>query len=112
MHKIPETVPLDPNDMVVENITENLGFYFRTITLREAGLVIPKHVHDYDHATLVGHGKVRAWQDDQWVGDFEMGDAITIPANTRHVFQSLLPDTVLTCVHNIESAMSLKRKGF
>lgn len=112
MYKIPVTVPLDPNDTIVENITEGAGFYFRTITLKKAGMVVPQHTHDYDHATLVGHGKVRAWRDDKWVGDFEMGEAIVIPANCKHVFESLEPGTVLTCVHNIASVMSLKAKGF
>lgn len=111
MYPVPETVPLDTNDMPVERIEESLGFYFRTTILKKVNMIVPQHVHDHDHATLIGHGGVRCWRDGQWAGDYVMGMVVVIPAHTRHLFQSLMPETVLTCIHNVDSAMSLKQKG-
>jgi mannose-6-phosphate isomerase-like protein (cupin superfamily) len=106
------SAPVLPGNTSVEKITEACGYYFRTIILHDANTIVPQHTHDHDHATLVGHGAVRAWKDGEWFGDFKMGDAIVIPAGCSHLFQALCPETVLTCVHNVDSVMSLKRKGF
>lgn len=95
---------------VVEFVNEVCGIYFRSVFLKDAGTFIEQHVHDYDHATYVGSGEVRLWVNGEFVGDFEAGLAIPIEANKKHSFQSLKPDTRLTCVHVAESAESAKRK--
>lgn len=111
MYPLPKTDPTIPVDAIVERIIETYGYYFRTITVKKAGTVIPQHVHDHHHATLIGHGSARVWRDGAWVGDFKMGEVLLIPAHSQHMFQVLEPDTVLTCVHNVESASSLYQKG-
>lgn len=112
-HPIP--MPLNGTalmDPIVEHVIGDVaGLYFRTLLLKEAGTVVPQHTHDYDHATLVCAGSVRLWVDGEWVGDFGAGMAVRIAAHHDHVFQALEPMTRLTCVHDLVSAESVKRKG-
>ena len=109
MHTLPDIAPLP--DYMVERIEEVFGLYFRSVLLEHAGLVIPQHEHDHNHATYIGSGKARMWVDGAWVGDFEAGCVVPIEAKKKHVFQSLLPQTRLACVHDIESAKAVKRRG-
>lgn len=97
-------------DLPLEQIVEAGGFYLRSYLLKESGTIIPQHVHDHDHVTLVGSGRVRGWQDGICIGERGPGEVFEIPAGTAHVFQSLEPYTLLCCVHNIDSALSVKRK--
>ena len=99
------------NGILVEHITEAGGLYFRSITLPRAGTYIPQHVHDYDHATLVCSGLVRGWCNGELLGDKGKGEAFEILAHCQHEFVSLEPNTTLVCVHDIQSAMSIKKKG-
>jgi|CXWL01.1.fsa_nt_gi quercetin dioxygenase-like cupin family protein len=111
MYPMPtETTPLET--VPVETIAERDGWYYRTICLAQPGTVVPQHVHDHDHETRVESGAARGWQDGEWIGDKAAGQSFHIPAHRTHLFQAIAPDTRLTCVHNIESALSLKRKGF
>ncbi|MFA7279604.1 MAG: hypothetical protein WC100_05875 [Sterolibacterium sp.] len=96
---------------VLEFIEEVAGFYFRSILLPESGMAITQHVHDYDHATLVGSGKAALYADGEHIGDFSAGEACEVKANTNHLFVSLEPNTRLTCIHSVESANSIKEKG-
>lgn len=104
------TTPL--SEQPVERIEPDVaGLYFRSVLLEQAGTVIPQHEHDHDHATLVCSGKARVWVDGAYFGDYEAGRAIEIRAHCAHVFQALESNTRLCCVHDIESAESVKRKG-
>lgn len=95
----------------VQHIVEAGGLYFRSILLEHAGTLIPQHEHDHDHVTLIGSGKARSWQDGVWVGDFGPGEVVEMKAGRSHAFQALEPNTHLTCVHDIASALSIKEKG-
>lgn len=96
---------------LLEFIDEVGPFYFRSILLPEAGMRIPQHVHDYDHATLCGSGKARMYVDGVETGILEAGQATEIKAHHRHEFESLERNTRLTCVHDPRSAESIKGKG-
>lgn len=104
-----QLVPLD--EPIVEKIEEVCGIYFRSVLLKSAGTRIPQHVHDHDHATLVASGKAMGWADHVCLGEKEAGEAFEIKAGAEHVFMALEPNTRLVCVHNIESAESVKAKG-
>ena len=93
----------------VEFIEEVAGIYFRSILLG-AGDVVPQHVHDHDHATLVCSGSARLWVDGQWRADIEAGHAVEIGAMRSHLFQALKDGTRLTCVHDAKSAEALKEQ--
>lgn len=98
-------------DGVVEHIVEAAGIYFRSIFLARTGMGVPQHVHDYDHATLVGSGSLRGWCDGEWIGDKGRGEAFEVLAGKKHIFESLEPNTLLICVHDIGSATSIKQRG-
>lgn len=110
MHALPDT--LTPRrDQPVERIDEVGGLYFRSICLANAGDAVPQHVHDHDHVTLVASGKARLWIEGAFVDDIEAFRPIVIEAGRQHVFQALVPETRLVCVHDVSSVESLKRKG-
>lgn len=96
---------------IVEFIQEVGDFYFRSVLLIKAGVTIPQHTHDHEHATYVGSGKARYWVDGILKGDIEAGTAILIEAGKAHMFQSLEPNTRLTCVHDVTSAQLIKERG-
>lgn len=98
------------SEQPVERIEIVAGLYFRSVLL-ENGTVIPQHVHDHDHATFVGSGRARGWANGRWIGDKGPGEAFEVLAYQEHVFQALEANTRLCCVHDIESAESVKRKG-
>lgn len=107
-YPLPEGVELAEHP--VERIEEVCGIYFRSVFLESAGLVIPQHKHDHDHATFVGSGKARVWVDGVWFGDYEAGSAVPIKAGREHVFQALEANTRLACVHDVASAESVKKR--
>lgn len=107
MYPLPQVSNLQPP---VEFIEEVCGIYFRSILLRE-GDFVTQHVHDHDHATYCGSGKARLWVDGEWKCDVEAGRAVEIKAGCNHAFQALTKETRLTCVHDVESAESIRKKG-
>lgn len=96
---------------LVEHIVEAGGIYFRSIRLPQTGMKVPQHVHDHDHATLVCQGRAQGYCDGVWMGVKGPGEVFEVKAGHQHEFQAVLPDTILTCVHDIESTLSIKRKG-
>jgi quercetin dioxygenase-like cupin family protein len=98
-------------DLPIEKIVEAGGFYFRSYLMPQAGTIIPQHVHDHDHVTLVGSGRVRGWANGECIGERGPGEVFDIWAGSAHVFQSLEPNSLLVCVHDVESALSVKQKG-
>ena len=99
------------NDPAVEFVEEIGGIYFRSIRLAKAGMFVPQHKHDHDHATFCGNGAARAWADNEWIGDVEQGHAIEIRAGRQHTFMALTDNTLLCCVHDVASALSIKERG-
>lgn len=96
--------------MIVESIEEIAGLYFRSILISK-GVRIPQHVHDYDHATLVGSGSAALYVGGVLAGIYRAGKAVPILANQSHEFEALEDNTRLTCVHDVASALSIKSKG-
>jgi quercetin dioxygenase-like cupin family protein len=91
---------------LVETIQEDVaGLYFRSVLLPE-GVMIPQHVHPYDHATLVASGVAQLFIDGEWAGDYRAGQAVEIKANRQHHFIALAADTRLVCVHHTASAVA------
>ena len=105
MIPLPEIVrELTPDEQPVEKLVEVAGLYLRTYHLPMVGMVVPQHVHDYDHATLICSGKLRGWCEGEWIGDKGPGEAFLIKAGCQHTFESLEP-SMLTCIHNIQDAL-------
>lgn len=100
--------PFTPSEQPVECLMEAGGFFFKTYRLPFVDMFVPQHVHTYDHATLVLAGKIRGWRNGEWIGDKVRGQAFEIKAGDAHHFQSLEPDSMLTCVHSVAEALKNK----
>ena len=66
----------------------------------EAGEMVVQHVHEYDHATLVAAGTVRAWFDDVDQGEITAPHIVKVVGGVRHKFWAKTT-AVLYCVHNL-----------
>lgn len=96
---------------IVEFVEEVKGIYFRSVLLPKAGARIPQHVHDHDHATFCGAGRALMIVDGVSQGEVLAGHAVPVLAGKKHEFVALEDGTRLTCVHDVASAESIKRKG-
>lgn len=101
----------NPDYNPVQYIEEVCGIYFRAVELLRAGDRIPQHAHDHDHASFVGRGSVVVRVNGEELGYFAAPKAIPIMAGAVHEFEAQEDNTLVCCVHNIESAESIKRKG-
>lgn len=97
-------------DGLVQFVDEINGIYLRSVLLPEVGMKIKQHTHDYAHVTYIGSGKARCYRNGVPAGDYPAGHAVGVDANCEHAFEALEPMTRLTCIHNVESAESLKAK--
>lgn len=104
---IDEPRRIDPE---VEWADEVCGIYFRTIVLPKKGDKVPRHSHHHDHATYVAMGSVKAWEEDECLGEFEAGEAIPMRAGYDHEFEALEDQTRIACVHAMERAPRVKGK--
>lgn len=96
---------------IVEFVDEVAGLYFRSLLLPEIGLNVPQHIHPYDHATYCGNGSAAIYVDGKRTGTLQAGHAILVQAGKKHWFESLEPNTRLTCVHDTRSAEFIKKSG-
>lgn len=95
---------------IVEFVEEKCGLYFRSILLNK-GDSGEQHIHDHDHATYCGNGAASLFVDGDWKEDVRAGHAVEVKAGKKHRFLALEDNTRLTCVHDVASADSIKRKG-
>ena len=78
------------------------GVFIKQMLLKDAGTAIPQHAHVYDHTSMLATGSVRAWCDDNLLGDFVAPAPIFIKARAKHTFLSLEPNTLIYCIHNVQ----------
>lgn len=95
----------------VEFVEEIAGMYFRSYLIRQAGVRVPQHDHPYDHATYCGSGSAAVFVDGYHKDIISAGEAYLIKAHQKHEFESLVPNTRLTCVHDTRSAEFIKKAG-
>ena len=93
------------------HIDEVTGLYFRTYLLKEVGMQVPQHAHDYAHNTIVCTGRARGFCCGEPIGERKSGQVFVIKAGEPHLFEALEPMTRLMCVHSTASAESIQRKG-
>lgn len=75
---------------------------FRVMEFHDAGHVVTRHTHDFDHATIGVRGRVRVnlYRAGALVLSQELGprDAVTVPAEAEHEIVGLVPDSEAWCV--------------
>lgn len=79
------------------------GIFIKQMDIAKAFSYVPQHSHTYDHTTLLAVGSASVWKDGEYLGDFTAPDAIMIPANTKHIFKTLVDNTVFYCIHKLHS---------
>lgn len=95
---------------LVEYVDEVCGMYFRSLLLPVAGIKVPTHKHPYDHATVVGSGKAILHANGE-KRVYIAGDVAELKAEVDHTWESLEPNTRLTCVHDTRGADFIKKAG-
>jgi quercetin dioxygenase-like cupin family protein len=78
------------------------GIFLKLWTVADAGTLLPQHAHTYPHISFVIRGSLRAWRDEECLGDFHAPAMMRIPANTLHNFLTLTNDVALACIHNAD----------
>jgi hypothetical protein len=98
-----EFVPVAEGDAPEENSEIYIAddIFTKQMHIKHEGMFIPQHSHSYEHMSMLAHGSVRVWQDGVFTGDYVAPVGIKIPANVKHTFMSLEPDTIIYCIHNI-----------
>lgn len=77
------------------------GVFVKQMLLAAKGTMVPQHAHAYDHTSMLATGAVRMWEDEKLIGDFRAPYPLFIKAKVKHTFQSLEPNTLIYCIHNV-----------
>jgi hypothetical protein len=77
------------------------GVFIKEIKLDVVGTPVFQHAHEYAHISYVARGAVRVWIDGQDSRVFIAPRPIFIQARLKHEFRSLLPDTLVLCIHSV-----------
>jgi hypothetical protein len=97
-----------PKQPIETTICEAHGLYVKQIVVPRAQTLIPQHAHALSHVTLVTNGAVLLWKDSKFEGRYDAPVPIFIAAGAKHLFQTLVDDTVLYCVHELTSPDALR----
>jgi quercetin dioxygenase-like cupin family protein len=89
---------------ITVDITTVDGVFIRQMVVRNAGTFCPQHSHVFDHTTMLAKGQVFLWRDGCLDQRYAAPAAIVIKAGVKHLFQSLVDDTILYCIHNLHGA--------
>ncbi len=80
------------------------GVFTKSMVVARAGTLIPQHSHAFDHVSVLVRGGIRVTANGECLGDFAAPHGITIKAGVKHLFQTLVDDTIVLCVHDIGAA--------
>ena len=91
---------VEPHDQPEIHIQD--GIFCKVMPFGKAGVFTEQHRHDYDHTTVVAHGQVAVWQNNEFRGMYSAPAGIPIPAGVDHTFLALVDETVLLCIHRTD----------
>ena len=86
-------------DLSITEDPDGKGVFVKWHKIATAGTYLPQHVHNYAHISVVASGAVSVYQEGTCLGTHQAPASLVIPAGKRHTFLTLLPDTVILCVH-------------
>ena len=88
------------------NVTVQFSTFGGVLTklhiLHPVGYMVPQHVHEYDHQTLVVNGGLGVWQNGVFAGNYFQGAILNIPRKVAHTFQALTANSAFACIHNMD----------
>lgn len=82
--------------------------FVKQMHIVRAGTFIPQHSHVYDHSSLLAVGSVRLWKDGILAGDHTAPTILSIAAGVKHLFQALVDDTIVYCIHNLSRSEAVE----
>ena len=91
--------PIQPPDDIEFHTVD--GLFVKVMVLEKEGMIVPQHVHAYDHGSFVARGSVRVWAGEALPLDYKAPAMIHIAAGVKHTFFSLEDDTIVCCMHNL-----------
>ena len=77
------------------------GVFIKQMAMPLKGIFVAQHSHTYDHVSMLATGSVKVYANDEELGVFTAPCAITIKAGVKHTIESLEPNTVIYCIHNL-----------
>ena len=84
------------------------GVFTKSMVVRKEGTLIPQHSHRYSHVSVLVRGSVRVEADGRFLGAFDAPAGIVIAAGVKHLFETLVDDTIILCVHDIGTAEAVE----
>lgn len=75
--------------------------FIKQIVVANPETYLPQHSHAYDHTSMIALGAVRVWEGGDCKGDFTAPCGLTIKACVKHMFMTLVPNTIIYCIHNV-----------
>lgn len=78
--------------------------FLKEMYLPKADMVVPQHVHHFGHTTLVVRGRIRAFVEASFIGDFGPMEQIWIEAGKPHYLISLEDETLALCLHRMHTS--------
>ena len=90
---------------VTEHVAD--GVAVMRIEIASVATLVPQHVHEWAHLTMLERGAVRVFRDDAGPSEYTAPAAIVIPAHVPHLFETLTDGVVLLCIHNTARAGSI-----
>lgn len=72
------------------------GVFIKEMRIPDANTVVPQHSHKFDHTSFLAVGSV-IFEGKQ----YDAPHPFYIPAFKKHTFQSLTPNTLILCIHNV-----------
>ena len=93
--------PVQPTEVDIRIVD---GVFVKATHFRHAGMLAPQHAHEFSHLSYVASGAVRVFADGEPGGEFVAPASVVIPARVKHLFEILVDDTVVLCIHNADHA--------
>ena len=93
-----------PEDYTEVDMKTCDGMFIKQIALPKAGMIVPQHVHAWDHSTLLARGRIVVWCEGKEPRYYEAPAIVEILAGVGHEFQVLEDNTLLYCLHNLHGA--------
>ena len=97
-----------PVQPVETMIYEADGLFIKQIVVEGAHVFLPQHAHSLSHITLLTKGRIRVRLGDGEWQTYEAPTAVMIEARIKHLFETLENETVLYCVHALNTPGALK----
>lgn len=91
-------VPVELNKWEIVTVD---GVFIKQMAMALKGTFVAQHSHTYDHVSMLATGSVRIFADAEVLGEFKAPCGILIKAGVKHTIESLEPNTIIYCVHNL-----------